>query len=242
LFFSVFDFDLTILSLQRPYNFYLFPSNSREARDVTLSPSAIQFLNQHGMDFSMWTRDGVGFLTTQQCEDLLAKIRQKIISDEQREAAGETGGKSNSTVENSRKVILTKTQDIQFVGRVTAAVREWLDNAVHHPNNALLAQDAVDDVVRHSSTYVLPPCNAFLRRALYETLGEAYPSLILERGEDSGQKDCIVVHRLSEEEKVERLKEKKRKEAKELKMTIGFYRIFRGTYFWLSDCLWCQLY
>lgn len=223
-----FLFLLAILSLQRPYNFYIFPSNSREARDVTLSPSAIQFLNQHGMDFSMWTRDGVGFLTTQQCEDLLAKINQKIISEEQREAADETA-KSLPTVENSRKVILTKTQDIQFVGRVTAAVREWLDNAVHHPNNALVAQDADDDV-RHSSTYVLPPCNAFLRRALYETLGEAYPSLILERGEDNEHKECIVVHRLSEEEKIERLKEKKRKDLKELKMTIGFYRIFRGTY------------
>lgn len=177
----------------------------------------------------MWTRDGVGFLTTQQCEDLLAKIQQKIISEEQREAVDETTAKSLPAVENNRKVVLTKTQDIQFVGRVTAAVREWLDNAVHQPNNALVAQDVVNDV-RHSSTYVLPPCNAFLRRALYETLGEAYPSLILERGEDNEHKDCIVVHRLSEEEKVERLKEKKKKELKELKMTIGFYRIFRGTY------------
>ncbi len=181
----------------------------------------------------MWTRDGVGYLNTQQSEELLAKIKQKLINEEQQETDSASAGgavNSNSTTpsDTNRKIVLTKTQDIQFVGRATAAVREWLDNAVHHPN-ASVAEDGSNNV-RNSSTFVLPPCNAFLRRALYETLGESYPSLILERGESGEYKDRIVVHRLSEEEKIERAKEKKRKEVKDLKLTIGFYRIFRGTY------------
>jgi poly(A)-specific ribonuclease len=219
--------------LQRPYNFYVFPSSSRQARDVTLNPAAIQFLNDHGMDFAMWTKDGVGYLNTQQTNELIAKIETKLSNEEQQanNAACITNGTAISTTtpsgnNNHKKVVLTKTQDIQFVGRVTAAVREWLDNAVHHHHRHVPREDGQDS--RHTSSFVLPPCNAFLRRALYETLGEAYPSLILEKGEGIHQKDCIVVHRLSEEEKKERVNEKKRKDIEELKMTIGFYRVFRG--------------
>jgi len=233
--------------IARPYNFYVFPPSSRQARDVTLSPAAVQFLNGHGMEFGTWIKDGVGYLNTQQANDLIAKIEAKLISEEQQQGHNANGTDTMNTTaaaptpeknNHQSKVVLTRTQDIQFVGRVTAAVREWIDNAIPHDRVPQAADNGPN--LRHASSFVLPPCNAFLRRALYETLREAYPSLILEKGEGPQQKDCIVVHRLPEEEKKLRENEKKRKDIEELKMTIGFYRVFRGERQLLSRFCRCE--
>ena len=174
----------------------------------------------------MWTKTGVGYVHARQAKEIIARMQKKL--DEQ-EAAKNDGTPSKPTSSNSsntnttpsseKKIVLTRPQDIEFVGRVVAQVREWLDNS---SNAAPLNPDGL-----RPSELALPPCNAFLRRALYETISEGYPSLVLEKGEGV-QRSSIIVHRLSEEEKKEREKAKRLKDIHELKMTIGFYRVFQA--------------
>ena len=87
-----------------------------------------------------------------------------------------------------------------------ASLREWLDSAIRPrpragPTNA--DEDEVAERERkekeEGKSLLLPPCNAFLRRALYESIGEEYPSLILEKADGNR----IRVLRLNDEEKAE---------------------------------------
>ncbi len=72
---------------------------------------------------------------------------------------------------------------------------------------------------------LLPSCNAFLRRALYESIEEEYPSLLLERA-DGGH---IRVLRLSDDEKAERTVRLKREEWNRIhREQIGFTDVFRA--------------
>lgn len=95
--------------------------------------------------------------------------------------------------------------------------QEQVINNVNHPennnnldnqpttNNGNLADNR--DVGTSSSTrtasstsFLLPPCNSFLRRALYESIQLEYPTLITEKV-GSGNQQQIRVLRLSDEEK-----------------------------------------
>jgi poly(A)-specific ribonuclease len=91
-----------------------------------------------------------------------------------------------------------------------ASLREWIDGSI-----------------RGAPSLLLPACNRFLRRALYESIELEYPALILENG-GSEHRDQIRVWRLSEEEKQLR-KERLEKEAWEkLILNIGFWRVFHA--------------
>ena len=89
-----------------------------------------------------------------------------------------------------------------------ASLREWIDRSI-----------------QGSPSLLLPACNRFLRRALYETIELEYPALILENA-GAEYRDQIRVWRLSDEEKVQR-KERLAREAWEtLVMNVGFTRVF----------------
>ena len=67
-----------------------------------------------------------------------------------------------------------RMEDIAFVARTMAGLREWIDSS----DNA--APNPPAEGAEHEGTsLVLPPCNAFLRRCLYETIEDGYPGLIL---------------------------------------------------------------
>jgi poly(A)-specific ribonuclease len=173
-----------------------------------MDASSIEFLNQHGMDFNKWTREGVPYVTV----DVANALERKYETQQQEELQGE---KSNNTSSNSmwrdptrRRITLTKESDVQFHARAMASLREWIDRSI-----------------QGSPSMLLPACNRFLRRALYETIELEYPALILENA-GSEYRDQIRVWRLSEEEKVQR-KERLAREAWEtLVMNVGFTRVF----------------
>lgn len=51
-----------------PFNFFVFPS----ARDISLSPGAVEFLNRHGMSWDKWMREGIPYVDEDGEEALLS--------------------------------------------------------------------------------------------------------------------------------------------------------------------------
>jgi len=165
-----------------------------------MNPSSIAFLNQHGMDFNLWTREGVSYVTTEKANSLIEKYKTLKASSED----------ANGTVRDPtrRRVILTKENDVAFHARTMATLREWIDGSI-----------------AGSPSLLLPACNRFLRRALYESIELEYPALILENA-GAPHSNRIRVWRLSNEEKAVR-KERLEKEAWEkLVLNVGFWRVF----------------
>jgi poly(A)-specific ribonuclease len=172
-----------------------------------MNASSIEFLNQHGMDFNKWTREGVPYVTV----DVANALESKYETQQQKELQGEKNNTSSNSMwrdPTRRRITLTKESDVQFHARAMASLREWIDRSI-----------------QGSPSMLLPACNRFLRRALYETIELEYPALILENA-GSEYRDQIRVWRLSEEEKVQR-KERLAREAWEtLVMNVGFTRVF----------------
>uniref|UniRef100_A0A6U5FTJ2 Uncharacterized protein n=1 Tax=Corethron hystrix TaxID=216773 RepID=A0A6U5FTJ2_9STRA len=220
-----------------PYNFYIFPSGSSSSsgngKDVCLSPAAVSFLVSHGMDFGKWMRDGVPFCDAARASHLGSSYRERfpdaseadvtdLIGSEVFSENGSSGVAilpplPTTTARNRRpsyppnnRVVLSRPEDITFHANAMAQLREWIDS----------------DRPLHENAFVLPPANAFLRRALYECIGEEYPALILERCRDNV--GCIVVHQLSEQEKEDRARLKQEEARDRLEREVGFYRIFRA--------------
>lgn len=71
----------------RVYNFYTFAGKGNP-RDVVLSPSAVDFLRKHKMDFQKWIYEGVPFVDAVGERKLRAKyfpeVRRSPVSQPQR--------------------------------------------------------------------------------------------------------------------------------------------------------------
>ena len=186
----------------RKYNFFLFPpSNNYVTREVTMNPSAVAFLNEHAMNFDVWTKKGVGFVTA----DIAANIIEKYKKQHRQQNEQKDKEASNDT---RTHVELTRTEDVHFHARAMASLREWIDAA--RPDDGL-----------EGSSFLFPPCNAFLRRALYESIGVEYPSLLLEK-----HMDQIRVLRMNQSEQDARQERLAKESWDSLIMDIGFWRIF----------------
>lgn len=104
-----------------------------------------------------------------------------------------------------------------------AGLREWLDTAI--VTVVLVSDDGEVQDSEEGKQYLLPPCNAFLRKALYQHIELEYPSLILE---NAGHQQ-IRVMRLSPEEQLAREK-RLRKEAWEslIRDQLGVWRVYEA--------------
>jgi len=172
----------------------------------------VAFLNQHNMSFDLWSKQGIPFMLEQQANETLEKYIAK------QEATRE---KTNPepTVENTiqRRVQLRRSEDIEFFARTMAGLREWLDAAHHHQaNNGLEGQ-----------SYLLPACNSFLRRALYEGIEKEYPTLVLENA-GAAFPNQIRVWRLNPQEKQQRQDRLLREGWEDLILKVGMWRVFEA--------------
>lgn len=118
-----------------------------------------------------------------------------------------------------RKMQVTRPEDIQFIGRTMATLREWLD-APHSIENC---EENMNSDENSNTVLELPSCNSFRRRALYETIEEEYPALLLEKGSYQN----IRVIRLTPEEKKMRIETKKQQDKEKVQVEeVGLYLIF----------------
>ena len=232
----------------RRYNFYMFPdattSNTLQQlpRDIVMNVSAIAFLLEHDMSFDLWTRYGIPYSTSRS----QAQSYMKAYIDQEcrlhKEELGKIQQQQNSPVTIQsvvrNRVVLRRVEDIAFHARTMATLRDWLDSPISQPstapsNNVPLTSpceyDSVDPYLEQS--LLLPPCNSFLRRALYESIDSEYPTLVLERnnvhsGGNSGQQQ-IRVFRLNTEENHRRKQYlQKQRYCHFIMNQIGMYRIF----------------
>jgi len=254
----------------RIYNFYLFPNGTR---NITLSTDTVSFLLENKMDFNKVFSEGISYTTVEKAsiwkKKFLNKKKQqlKLNGGDGENSSGVNGGgggaKTNSTPRKN-KVKLTRTEDIAFVARTMASLREWIDTDENNGNNEEeeIVQDGNNNagggVGGHTngvngenhndaeadnntglgkreiegSSLVLPPCNAFLRRCLYETIEEEYPGLVLERaasGPTAGPAaNQIRVIRLSSTEKKRREERLLQEEWSKLLYSIGFTTVFQA--------------
>jgi poly(A)-specific ribonuclease len=186
----------------RKYNFFLFPpANNNYTREVTMNPSSVAFLNEHAMNFDLWTKQGVGFVTGDVAESILAKYKKQRQMQEQQNKA--------SADETRRNIELTRTEDVHFHARAMASLREWIDMA-RAPDNG-----------SEGSSFLLPPCNAFLRRALYESINSEYPSLLVEK-----HMNQIRVLRMNQVEQDARQERLAMESWDSVIMDLGFWRVF----------------
>jgi hypothetical protein len=104
-----------------------------------------------------------------------------------------------------------------------AGLREWLDTAI--VTVVLVSDDGEVQDSEEGRQYLLPPCNAFLRKALYQHIELEYPSLILE---NAGNQQIRVL-RLSPEEQLAREK-RLCKEAWEslIRDQLGVWRVYEA--------------
>lgn len=121
------------------------------------------------MNLDVWTREGIPFCTGDVATNLLEKYHEK-----QTKLSG-TAKTPSSTPRSSRRVELTRAEDKDFHARAMASLREWLDAAI-----------VPREEDTEGASLLLPPCNSFLRRALYESIGNEYSnSLLLETFQES---------------------------------------------------------
>lgn len=234
----------------RIYNFYLFPSGA--SREVTLNPSTVKFLLENHMDFDMVFRDGIPFTTVSNANQLKERFFEKRSEKEQEGRDGAGGGNENGNKTPIKtRVKLTRPEDIAFVARTLAGLREWIDAEsgngdgnptpqqqlmgdhgvlMEHPENngGNSGQNGYQD--GEGTNLILPPCNAFLRRCLYETIEAEYPGLVLEKADSTGVgRNQIRVIRLSADEKKRREDRMLHEEWERLLLdNIGFTTIFQA--------------
>jgi len=194
----------------RRYKFTLFPpADNHTAREVTFNPSSIQFLAQNNMSFDHMVASGIPYVTKENAEQLMDKFYQK-----QTEAEDE---KKPSTPR--RKVKLVHLEDRNFHARSMASLREWLDAAIPQQDVDPNDQNAPPE----GTSFLLPPCNSFLRRAMYESIEMEYPNLVVETSQGSQ----IRVLRLNpEERKLRKARMKREGWEKILSEKLGVYRVF----------------
>ena len=192
-------------------------------------------------------RSGIPFVTKDNANRLAEKFheKQERLAKEERERLEL---RPSTSFNDRRKVQLTRIEDKNFHARSMASLREWLDAAIILPpptnmnnnnnndddddddNNDQNDNNDDDDDNNHDNnnapegaSFLLPPCNSFLRRALYETIPKEYPNLVLE----TTQTSQIRVLRLNPQER-QRRKERLLREDWErlLNEKVGMYRIF----------------
>lgn len=216
------------------------PADNDITREVLLNPSSIAFLNQHNMNFNTWTKEGVSFVSSEAAEELLSKYQKKELERQEKNAEAKKSGSSpkggsSSSRPGQRRVELRRTEDIDFHARAMAALREWLDSA--HPMNPFAPGDNDNNnnppaggvgqsEVPEGLSFLLPPTNSFLRRALYESVEAEYPALICEKA-GADHPNQIRVLRLNPEEQRTREERLRREEWEKLIVgQIGVWRVF----------------
>jgi hypothetical protein len=162
------------------------------------------------MNLDVWTREDIPFCTGNVATGLLDKYYEKQVKLSEKTTATTTG--KTPPRPPSRRVQLTWAEDKDFHARAMASLREWLDAAI-----------VPREEDTEGASLLLPPCNSFLRWALYESIPNEYPNLLLE----TFQENQIRVWRLNAEERV-RKQERLMREGWEnlLNQKLGMWRVF----------------
>ncbi|CAL1547260.1 unnamed protein product [Lymnaea stagnalis] len=190
----------------KPYSFYVFPKpHDRHSPDrrFLCQSSSIDFLISQGFDFNKLFKEGIPYLTPDQESKARAELERK------HEEANKGG---NSEGSNSSKKILVPVPEDQktFLNNLCDKIKEYLEGEDPEP-------------------LVIPPCNAFQRKLIYQTVEERFPLVHLETKTGQKKERYMLVNRTKDEE--ERQKKQMNKQAlekMELDIQVGFSKVIRA--------------
>jgi poly(A)-specific ribonuclease len=199
--------------LVRKYKFTIFPGE-RGGREVVLNPSAIHFLKDNNMNFDTWVSAGIPFVLPESADEAVDVFIKKQRSI--RDWSPSLPESSAPSLSAREKIVLTREEDKRFHARTMAQVREWLDAPISE------RRQSNSTYPPEGASILLPECNGFLRRSLYESISHEYPYLVTET-----ENNCIRVWRLTPEELILRNKRLLSEGFKDLiQEKVGAYRIF----------------
>ena len=127
-------------------------------RNVTRTSHNFAFARNSNLN--EWIEQGIPFCNVEIATELFSKFREEQLARLMPSPA------ALPDPTQPRKVELTRAQDKDFHAKTMATLREWLDSALQPSEEGAYV--------------MLPACNSFLRRALYESIPLEYPNLVLE--------------------------------------------------------------
>ena len=90
----------------RAYNFYVFPS----AGPVNMEASSVHFNSKNGMDWNVWIREGIPYMTREQA----ARLKLQLFPEE--------------AAAPSKRIQLTSEADIENTSKAVASLKDWLSD------------------------------------------------------------------------------------------------------------------
>lgn len=198
--------------LVRNYKFYLAPSAKLTSREILLNPSSIEYLKDQNIDFNTWLNHGIPFITLEEAKSSLMNF-----SSEQK----------NNDVDDldSEWEEPTDAQDVAFIARSMASLREWIDSAAPNASRRLGNNLSLGDEQRLGIARVIPfPKKESLKACLRGKIKYEYPSLHWEKHHNQH-----VLVRLNDTEKKLREERKKRVAWRQMYLdNIGFTRVLKA--------------
>jgi len=181
------------------YTFYLFPeANSSSNGELVLSLGAIEFLKKNHMDFGKWIEQGIPYVSRSDLEF----HRKRIFKT----TAPATDANGESKPKNS--IVLTTPSDLEFMNRNMGALKSL-----------------VDGVDENASELTLEPCNAYLRRYIYQTVEALYSdSIVLSKS--TANPNALCARKVNAEQKTRLAEEELQKQETQFRAAVGFAAVY----------------
>eukprot|EP00559_Dactyliosolen_fragilissimus_P006622 CAMPEP_0184865800 /NCGR_PEP_ID=MMETSP0580-20130426/19125_1 /TAXON_ID=1118495 /ORGANISM="Dactyliosolen fragilissimus" /LENGTH=707 /DNA_ID=CAMNT_0027365129 /DNA_START=55 /DNA_END=2175 /DNA_ORIENTATION=- len=220
--------------LVNKYNFSLFPpscDSGKYEREVVLKPGSLSFFKESNMDFNTWIRQGVPYTTLDHAEKIINTFydKHKKKEEEYLSKNKDTLSKKGWFERPSEVTVEPSTpEDVAFVARSMAELREWIDSASHsHRGNFDYNISSIDE--ENEVVSKLIRCDTQLHRTcLRQIISYEYPSLLHENAPPPHD-NWILVLRLNGNEKNARDEWLRREEWKQIHTNeIGFTRVFKA--------------
>ena len=111
------------------------------------------------MNMDLWIKQGIPFC----CGDTATKLLEQFHQDKENSKLQQQSRPASRTFKFSS----LNEENKLFYSRAMASLREWLDAAIVPGEGDM-----------EGASFLLPPCSAFMRRALYESIPNEYPNLV----------------------------------------------------------------
>lgn len=175
-----------------PFNVYVFPGADAK-KEVVLSPGAVAFLNDSGMDWQKWIRGGVAFVDSAAEK----KLREQYFDS--------PPGEHPPPPRKRRKLELEREGDKSFVADAMAGLAGWISAGCP------------------TGSHAMPPCAGMLLHVLHQKLDEMEGfEQGYERESRPGEGGRLYVHKRSAERAAEARAERHRRYSSKAGVTQMF--------------------
>ena len=155
----------------------------------TLDAESIAFLSGEGFDFTRCFRDGVPYLQRERADQRAARIAAQDAELVAAAAVADQVGGGGGPAANKRSAIkISREEDQKFIAdslqKITDARAGWQQQKQQQQQKQSGGGGGDDE--DEDSSLALPPCNAFLRRLLYQEVEAAFEDVELAKADEGG--------------------------------------------------------